>query len=85
MTQERAARTIPGPLVFVGTVQADGALRYTLPATARRAIVAKRFAGEVVEVEIRGYHDRRSDRQNRGWHAMVTPWARERGWALEEL
>ena len=72
-------------VVFIGTADAYGSVRYVLPATARRAIVAKRFAGEVVEVEIRGYHDRRSDRQSRAWHAMVTPWAKERGWALEAL
>ena len=28
---------------------------------------------------------RRSDRQNRALHAMLTPWARERGWTVDNL
>lgn len=28
---------------------------------------------------------RRSDRQNRALHALLTPWARERGWSVDDL
>jgi len=28
---------------------------------------------------------KRSDRQNRALHAMLTPWARERGWTVDNL
>lgn len=31
------------------------------------------------------YRSRRSDRQNRALHALLTPWARERGWSVDDL
>jgi hypothetical protein len=31
------------------------------------------------------YRTRRSDRQNRALHALLTPWARERGWSVDDL
>jgi hypothetical protein len=31
------------------------------------------------------FRSRRSDRQNRALHALLTPWARERGWSLDDL
>lgn len=31
------------------------------------------------------FRSRRSDRQNRALHALLTPWARERGWSVDDL
>lgn len=31
------------------------------------------------------FRTRRSDRQNRALHALLTPWARERGWSMDDL
>ena len=31
------------------------------------------------------FRSRRSDRQNRALHALLTPWARERGWTVDDL
>jgi len=41
--------------------------------------------GTALEIVVQEFQARRSDRQNRGFHAMVTPWAKERGWAIEAL
>ncbi len=73
------------PLLFIGKCQEDGAIAYELPARVRRLHVRHRFAAKSVEVEIREFQEKRTERQNRGFHAMVTPWARERGWAIEAL
>lgn len=73
------------PLLFVGKGTADGGIDYELPAKVRRLHVARRFGGRSVEVEIREFQAQRTARQNKGFHAMVTPWARERGWGIEAL
>lgn len=31
------------------------------------------------------YRTRRSDRQNRALHALLTPWAKARGWSVDDL
>ena len=71
-------------LLYVGTAR-KGVIDYELPAKVRSAQVARAFPDTVVEVEIREFHDVRSHRQNRGFHAMVGPWAKERGWRIEAL
>ena len=43
------------------------------------------YAGQRVDVEIRPRKAKRSDRQNRAFHAAITPWARELGYTVEEL
>lgn len=45
----------------------------------------KRFAGQLISAQFYPVQAKRTSRQNRGFHAMVTPWARERGWAIEAL
>lgn len=41
--------------------------------------------GEELVAQFYPYRAKRSDRQNRGFHAMVSPWAKERGWAIDTL
>lgn len=73
------------PLSYIGTADDAGRIVYELPARVRAAQVRHRFARRVVEVEIREFQAQRTQRQSRGFHAMVKPWARERGWAIEAL
>lgn len=75
------------PLVFVGTASPEGRIEYELPPKVRSAAVASRYGRKalVVEVEIREFQAQRSARQNRGFHAMVMPWALKRGWEIEAL
>jgi hypothetical protein len=73
-----------GPLIHVGKAKA-GIIEYELPERVRAAQLASRFPDTSVEVEIREFQEKRSDRQNRAFHAMVSPWAKERGWRIEAL
>jgi hypothetical protein len=73
----------PSPF-FIGTGDEKGHITFEFP-KAVTGYIARKFAGKMVEVEIRPYQDKRSDRQNRGFHAMITPWARSRGWEIEHL
>lgn len=41
--------------------------------------------GEEIEIVITKAKQDKSRRQERGFHAMVSPWARERGWQLDAL
>lgn len=46
---------------------------------------ARYGVGCCLDVEIREHRAKRSDRQNRALHAMLAPWARERGWNPDHL
>lgn len=41
--------------------------------------------GEHVIAQFYPYRAKRTDRQNRAFHACIMPWAKERGWALDAL
>ena len=71
-------------LIFVGTAR-KGVIDYELPERVRQAQLAAAFPDLVVEVEYREFQETRSARQNRGFHAMIAPWAKERGWRIEAL
>lgn len=45
----------------------------------------KRFAGQLISAQFYPVQAKRTSRQNRGFHACITPWARERGWEIETL
>jgi len=68
---------------FLGFVTDSGDL--TLDNRAAFRAYTKRLAGEEVEVEIRKRRTKRSDRQNRAFHACITPWALEEGHNIEDL
>ena len=69
--------------LFVGFVNAEGRLQLDFPAQFKA--FAKKFTGEEVELEIRKRKAKRSQKQNAGFHAMVTPWARDEGHQIDEL
>lgn len=72
------------PALFLGTVNDDGRLSLDFPSQFRAYCRAK-FSGQSVEVEIHPQATKRSGRQNRALWALVSPWARERGWSPDEL
>jgi hypothetical protein len=50
-----------------------------------RAFVAKKFSGQEIVIEVRPRRQQRSQLQNAGFHAMIQPWAREEGHAIDDL
>ena len=67
---------------FIGFVK-DGRLILDFPAQFKAFV--KRFQGCEVELEIREKREKRSHAQNSGFHAMITPWCRDEGHAIDEL
>lgn len=68
---------------FLGFVTAEGKLLLDFPSQFKA--FAKRFAGDEVEIELRKRREKRSLRQNAGFHAMIEPWCREEGHRVDEL
>lgn len=68
---------------FIGVVDDDGKLHWDFP-TQVRAFIAT-LKGCEVEVEIREKRKKRTLDQNSGFHAMLTPWARDEGHNITEL
>lgn len=62
----------------------DGRLTFAHPAQAR-AYLRGKYAGQTIVGQFYPHRDKRSGRQNRGFHVMVKPWALERGWTIEAL
>lgn len=73
------------PLSYIGTADDDGRIVYELPPRVRAAQVAGRYKGKVVEVEIREFQDKRTERQNRALWALLNTWAREGGHNVNDL
>ena len=69
---------------FPGDCDERGRIAFDIPAAVTAYCRAK-FAGQRVDVEIRPRKAKRSDKQNRAFHAAITPWARELGYHVEEL
>lgn len=52
----------------------------------QRAFCLKTYgAGACLDVDIREHREKRSARQNRALHALLQPWAKERGWNPDHL
>ena len=68
---------------FQGDCDARGRIAFDVP----QAVTAycRRYAGQRVDVEIRPRKAKRTDRQNRLFWALLTPWARDLGYAADEL
>lgn len=52
------------------------------------AYLRTKFAGQCIVAQFYEHRAKRSDRQSRGFHAMVTPWLlaeERRGWSIEAL
>jgi len=72
---------------FNGRVDAQGRIVWDFPhqvAAYRRHLFAKTGDGHITAT-FYPMRTKRSDRQNRALHALLTPWARERGWTVDDL
>lgn len=72
------------PAVFLGRVDADGGIHLDFPQR-QRAYCKSKLAGKCVDVIITEQGDLKSRLQEKGFHAMVSPWARSEGIAIERL
>ena len=72
---------------FNGHVDAAGKVTWDFPqqvAAYRRHLFTKTGDGAIT-ASFNPLRSKRSDRQNRALHAMLTGWARERGWTVDAL
>lgn len=69
------------------SVDEGGRVRFAHPGQAHIYLRA-RFAGQAIVGQFYPYREKRSERQSRGFHAMVKPWLAcntRAGWSIEEL
>jgi hypothetical protein len=45
----------------------------------------RRFAGTCIAAQFYEHREKRSGRQNRGFHSMITPWAKQEGHRIDDL
>lgn len=69
---------------FELTVDERGHVRFAHPAQAH-AYLRGKFAGQVIVGQFYPHREKRNDRQNRGFHAMVAPWAKAEGHRIDDL
>lgn len=72
------------PSVFLGRVDENGVIRLDFPQR-QRAYCKAKMAGQCVDVIITPQGELKSRLQEKGFHAMITPWARESGQAIDSL
>jgi hypothetical protein len=70
--------------VFVGTVDAEGNVHLDFPAQ-QRAYCKRKHANQCVDVIIAPQGHAKTRLQEAGFHAMITPWAREEGHRIDDL
>lgn len=69
---------------FDVTVDDQGRVRFAHQSQARAYLRAK-FAGQCIVAQFYEHRAKRSSRQNRAFHACISPWALKRGWRIEDL
>lgn len=72
------------PAVFLGRVDSDGVVRLDFPQR-QRAYCKAKLAGKCVDVIICEQGELKTRLQEMGFHAMITPWAKADGHAIEDL
>jgi len=72
------------PSVFIAVVDSDGGLQFEFPAV-QRAYCRRMMAGQCVDVTIALHGHIKTRLQEKGFHAMITPWAREEGHRIDDL
>ena len=72
---------------FHGRVDAAGRVTWDFPqqVAAYRRYLFARTADGAITASFYPARSKRTDRQNRALHAMLTPWAKERGWTVDAL
>lgn len=72
------------PAVFLGRVDSEGRVRLDFPAQ-QRAYCKRKLAGQCVDVIICEQGEMKTRLQEKGFHAMLQPWAREEGHNIDRL
>jgi len=72
------------PAVFVGTVSEDGRVHLDNPTQFRNYCKA-RLKGQAIDLIIAPMGLEKTRNQQAGFHAMITPWAREEGHRIDDL
>lgn len=70
--------------VFVGNVDAEGRIVLDFPGQ-MRAYCKRKLAGQSVDVIVAPQGHAKTRSQERGLHAMITPWAHGEGHRIEDL
>jgi hypothetical protein len=70
-------------MTFDGFVEPDERIALDHPAAFRA--FKRLLVGEEVELSIRKRRTKRSDKQNRAFHACITPWSRDEGYPMDDL
>lgn len=71
---------------FDVSVGEDGRVSFVHAPQARAYLRRLRESeGEHLVLQVYPHRAKRSDRQNRAFHACITPWAKERGWEIDTL
>lgn len=68
---------------FEVLIDTQGRVSFAHPGQARGYL--KRFAGQCLVSQFYEHRTKRSERQNRAFHACITPWANGRGWEIDAL
>ncbi len=72
------------PAVFIGTVDEQGSIHLDFPRQ-QRAYCKAKLAGQCVDVIIAPQGAMKTRLQEAGFHAMISPWAKAEGHAIEDL
>lgn len=72
------------PACFVATVDHEGRVQLDFPSQLR-TYCKRKFAGQAVDVIIAPQGHAKTRLQEAGFHAMITPWAREEGHRIDDL
>jgi hypothetical protein len=80
MAADVTANDIPE---FDLNVDHAGRVSFAHPAQAR--VYLRQFAGQCIVGQFYEHRTKRSDRQNKAFHACITPWAKARGWEVDTL
>ena len=72
------------PAVFLGIVDEQGKIHLDFPQQ-QRAYCKRKLAGQSVDVIIAPQGEMKSRLQEKGFHAMIQPWAKEAGHRIDDL
>lgn len=72
------------PAVFTGVVDTEGRIRLDFPAQ-QRAFCKKTLAGQCIDVLIAPAGLAKTRDQEKGFHAMIAPWAKAEGHQVDDL
>jgi hypothetical protein len=72
------------PAIFLAVIAPDGSIRFDFPAQ-QKGYCRTKLAGQCVDVIVAPQGLAKSRLQEKGFHAMIQPWAREGGHRIDDL